>query len=324
MNLTDRESYFQLIKSFDITPFTQSEGWYQMHSYYHPDRIIFLINNVKNPTIACFAHVKKWLGIKMLLIEGECYKNEESENVIQIRNFYNDIIQSGFQIVEVSSNTPYHFDYETAMRQAGFMRPVGLFCLPSTKIIRLDKQIEYNKDWRRNIKKANEYNLWFEKIDKVANDESNNFIRIFREMIERKSLSQPFNKDQIIKLCSTGEFQLYFVVKSEQRVASVIIYKFKNFAIPIYSASNSTARQTSASYFMYDELFKHLKSENIDIFDMDKLLPSTEGVNNVFYFKNGINGTHIQLNGEWSWYKKPIYRPMMYFVKKYLMKKREI
>ena len=324
MEIVNQADFFKLTNHFDIKPFTQSEGWYQMHSYYHPDRIIFLINNVKNPTIACFAHVKRKFGIKMLLIEGECYKNEESQNTILIRNFYNDIIQSGYNILEACSNAPYHFDYETAMRQAGFLRPVGLFSLASTKIIRLDEQIEYNKDWKRNLKKANEHNLRLEKIDNVTNDESNDFIRIFREMIERKFLSQPFNKEQIIKLCSTGEFQLYFVVKSEQRIASVVIYKFNNFAIPIYSASNVMARQTSASYFMYDELFKHLRSENIDTFDMDKLLPSTEGVNNVFYFKNGINGTHIQLNGEWSWYKKPIYRPMMYFVKKYLMKKKEI
>jgi hypothetical protein len=57
---------------------------------------------------------------------------------------------------------------------------------------------------------------------------------------------------------------------------------------------------------------------------MEKLVPSTKPINSVFLFKNGVEGKHIVLNGEWSWYKNLYYRPLMYFVKKYLMKKREL
>ncbi|MBP1638156.1 MAG: hypothetical protein H6Q18_945 [Bacteroidetes bacterium] len=324
MEIINHSDFFKITENFSYKPFNQSIGWYRMHSYYHPERIIFLINDLQKPTIACFAHEKRMFGIKMLLIEGECYKNKEALNTTAIRDFYKSVTELGYNIIEICSNALYDFGYETALRQAGYLRPVGQFSLPSTKIIRLDEPIKLNRAWKRNLKKASACNLNLEQINHVGDNESDDFIRIYSEMTTRKSLHQPFNKEQIRELCSDKEIQLFFVTQSDKRIAGLILYVNTNFAIPIYAASNLQARETSASYYMYDELFKHLIRRGIFVFDLAKLLPSTEGVNNVFNFKNGIQGSHIQLNGEWSWYNHTVYRPLMYFVKKYLMKKKEL
>lgn len=324
MNLVDKDTFFQLTEKFQEVPLTQSAGWYAMNSCYHPEKIIFMINDVENPRIGCFGHVKKMGFIKMLLIEGERYVDSDAMKTPTIRNFYSGILALGYDMVEVRSGAPYSFEYETAMRQVGFLRPVGQFSLPSTKIIDLTRSIEYNQNWKRNLKKASEFELTFEAIDQITQKDVEDFISINRSMTERKDLSFHYDLKQIYALCTSKDFQLLFVSSAKKRIACMIIFKSKKFASLLYAASSKEALISSASFFMYNQLFTYLSNQGIREFGMEKLLPSTDNVNNVFLFKNGVKGTHIQLNGEWSWYKKSIYRSSMYFVKKYIMKKREM
>lgn len=324
MIITDKNLYFQILEKFKIVPYTQSRGWYDVHSLYKPERIIFFVNDNENPTIACYAHKKIFLGVKMILIEGEAYKDSKSSNLKDIRNFYKNISELGYQIIEVASNATYDFDYETALRQAGYLRPIGQFCLPSTKIIDLQQPIQYNQNWKRNLKKNQSFNLKFDVISKTTLEDCEDFLDIYRMMTNRKNLTFNFSPQQVFNLCSSDNFQLFFVSENGERQAAIIIHKANNKAGLLYAATTKNALNTFASFFMYDQLFKYLSESGFLFFDMEKLLPSTDAVNNVFLFKNGIQGTHLQLNGEWSWYKNAIYRSSMYFVKKYLMKKREL
>lgn len=324
MNVVDKDTFFQLTEKFQEIPLTQSEGWYAMNSCYHPEKIIFMVNDGENPRIGCFGHVKKMGFIKMLLIEGERYVDSDAMKTATIRSFYSGILALGYDMVEVCSDAPYNFEYETAMRQVGFLRPVGQFSLPSTKIIDLIQPIKYNQNWKRYLKKSSEYNLTFEAIDQITVKDAEDFISINRSMTERKDLSFHYDAEQIYALCTSKDFQLFFVSFESKRIATTIIFKSKKMAKSLFAASSKEALKTLASYFMYEQMFNYLSNQGIQNFDMGKLLPSTDNVNNVFLFKNGVKGTHIQLNGEWSWYKKSIYRSSMYFVKKYLMKKREM
>lgn len=324
MIISDKNSYFQILEEFEIVPYTQSRGWYDMHSFYKPERIIFLVNDVENPTIACYAHEKTFLGLKMILVEGEAYKNSKSCNLNDIRFFYKSLIELGYPIIESASNAVYDFDYETALRQAGYLRPIGQFCLPSTKIIDLQQPIQYNQNWKRNIKKSDAFNLKFEVISYTTLEDCKDFLNIYRMMTNRKNLTFNFSPQQVFNLCSSDNFQLFFVSENGERQAAIIIHKGNNEAGLLYAATTKNALNTFASFFMYNQLFKDLSEKGFISFDMEKLLPSTDAVNNVFLFKNGIQGTHLQLNGEWSWYKNSIFRQAMYFVKKYLMKKREL
>lgn len=324
MIIHDKNSYFQILEKFEIVPYTQSRGWCEMQSLYKPERVKYFVNDMDNPTIACFAHEKKMLGVRMIVIEEEAFKDELAHTPAEIKKFYEIINASGYKIIEVSSNSKYDFDYEIALRQAGFLRPVGLFSLPSTKIIDLTNPIGYNRDWKNNLKKAAKNGLEFEPVERVEKFHSEEFIKIYSEMSRSKSIGIPFNAELIEKLCSTGEFKLFFVLRNGVRIATTIIFQRNESALSLYAASGSIARSTSASYFMYDELFKYLADSGVKTFDMGKLLPSKEPVNNVFLFKNGIEGKHIQLNGEWARYSNPFYRFSMYFVKRYILKRKEI
>lgn len=324
MIIHDKNSYFQILEKFEIVPYTQSRGWCEMQSLYKPERVKYFVNDMDNPTIACFAHEKKMLGVRMIVIEEEAYKDELAHTPAEIKKFYEIINATGYKIIEISSNSKYDFDYEIALRQAGFLRPVGLFSLPSTKIIDLTNPIGYNRDWKNNLKKAAKNGLEFEPVERVEKFHSEEFIKIYSEMSRSKSIGIPFNAELIEKLCSTGEFKLFFVLRNGVRIASTIIFQRNESALSLYAASGSIARSTSASYFMYDELFKYLADSGVKTFDMGKLLPSKEPVNNVFLFKNGIEGKHIQLNGEWARYSNPFYRFSMYFVKRYILKRKEI
>ena len=324
MIIHDKNSYFQILEKFEIVPYTQSRGWCEMQYLYKPEKVKYFVNDMDNPTIACFAHEKKMLGVRMIVIEEEAYKDELAHSPAEIKKFYEIINASGYKIIEVSSNSKYDFDYEIALRQAGFLRPVGLFSLPSTKIIDLTNPIGYNRDWKNNLKKAAKNGLEFEPVERVEKFHSEEFIKIYSEMSRSKSIGIPFNAELIEKLCSTGEFKLFFVLRNGVRIATTIIFQRNESALSLYAASGSIARSTSASYFMYDELFKYLADSGVKTFDMGKLLPSKEPVNNVFLFKNGIEGKHIQLNGEWARYSNPFYRFSMYFVKRYILKRKEI
>ena len=324
MIIHDKNSYFQILEKFEIVPYTQSRGWCEMQYLYKPEKVKYFVNDMDNPTIACFAHEKKMLGVRMIVIEEEAYKDELAHSPAEIKKFYEIINASGYKIIEVSSNSKYDFDYEIALRQAGFLRPVGLFSLPSTKIIDLTNPIGYNRDWKNNLKKAAKNGLEFEPVERVEKFHSEEFIKIYSEMSRSKSIGIPFNAELIEKLCSTGEFKLFFVLRNGVRIATTIIFQRNESALSLYAASGSIARSTSASYFMYDELFKYLADSGVKTFDMGKLLPSKEPVNNVFLFKNGIEGKHSQLNGEWARYSNPFYRFSMYFVKRYILKRKEI
>lgn len=324
MVLVNQEIFFTLISQFEIVPYTQSRGMFEYIALAGVDRIKFLVNDLEKPTIACFGNEKSFGIWKMISIEGECLFRTENLGVNDIRTFYNDITLLGYDFVEVCSNSEYDFGYETALRQAGYLRPVGQFSIPITKIIDLTSEIKYNQNWKRNLKKSIQNELVFEPVENPKISDCNDFIAIYQEMISRKSLFISFSNEQIFSLCKTGDFRMFFASTNQQRIAGIIVHQRKTHAGLLYAATNKLALQNSASFFMYNELFKYLKTIGVISFDMEKLVPSTLPVNNVFIFKNGIFGNIIQLNGEWSWYKKSYYRPLMYFVKKYLMKKREL
>ena len=95
MIIHDKNSYFQILEKFEIVPYTQSRGWCEMQSLYKPERVKYFVNDMDNPTIACFAHEKKMLGVRMIVIEEEAYKDELAHTPAEIKKFYEIINASG-------------------------------------------------------------------------------------------------------------------------------------------------------------------------------------------------------------------------------------
>ena len=325
MEIINSELFFKIIENFEIVPYSQRKGYFDLHSISGKGKLHFFCDCLESPTIAFFGHEKSFITKKMILIEGECYNTVNDINIKKIRSLYSDFIKLQiFDFIEIVSNAKYSFEYETGLRQAGYLRPVGQFSMPITKYIDLSTKITYNKNWNTYIKKAYQNNLRFEEVSKVELSDCEDFIRVYNEMISRKSLNCPLTVNQVYVLCISNDFKLYFVSNNNIRIAGSIIHERLTHAGLYYAATNQVALKLSASFFMYNELFNHLKNKGILTFDLEKLEPSTKPVNNIYLFKNGIDGTLTLVNGEWSWYKKNYYRPLMYFVKKYLMKKREL
>ncbi len=334
MERIDKNTFFELTKDFALVPYSQARGVCELHALAGEERTRFFVNDIKNPSIACFGYEMQCLGKKMLLINGECYteapdfENEKKAHryFTTLREFYRELKSMSYDMIEIQSNATYDFRYETALRQAGFLRPVGQFSMPTTKIIDLTSEIGYDENWRRFIRKSLQNELKLEILDDVNQEDCADFVRLQNALNKRKNLLIAFSESQIQVLCSDKSFQLFFAVYDKQRIAALIVHKDeKRMHVHLNNvASNDLALQTSASFFIYNSVINYLKESGYKSFDLEKLLPSEDKVNNVFKFKNGINGKFEVLNGEWSWYRKKYYRPTMYFVKKYLMKRQEL
>ena len=333
MKIIDHRTFFEIISGFEIVPYTQTPGMYEFQALSGRGRIKFFVNQEENPTIACIGHEKQMLKKKMLLIEGECYakkinfENRKRTNryISDLQNFYEEIKKMSYDVVEIQSNAGWNFHYETALRLSGFLRPVGLFSLQSTQLVDLTKEIKYDRNWLRNLKKSATYDLNFKAFVQPDEDKCAAFSKIYNDMCNRKTLQGQLSTQQVFALCSDSHFIMLLTFYKDIPVSGIIIYldEKNKRSEGIYAGSTSTALSTQATFFMYHNMFMYLKNLSCTIYDLAKILPtSTE--HQVFQFKNGISGMPIPLNGEFSWYKKQYYRPLMYFVKRYLLKKKEI
>ena len=324
MKIISKDLFFEITKQFECVPYTQTLGW---HSYFisdEKDDFVFLVDDESKPQIACFGHVKRALGFKMLLIEGECLKLASYKSVL-IKSFYEGFPQLNFDMVEVVSNSIYNSEFEIGIRRAGFLRPVGSFSMPLSNWINLKEEIQYNSNWKRNNKKSLDFKLSFELHETPTDDLIQTVISLYNQFTQEKGFAHQLHVESTKRLLQSDNFSLAVVTNEEKSIVSFIIFhQNKHHAGLLYAAKSEDAKENGATFFMYSSLFEALKDKGIETFDMEKLVPSTHSTDGVFLFKDGVKGDRVVYNGEWSWYKKSIYRPLMYFVKKGLFKKREI
>lgn len=320
--ISDKQEFFELIKPFEIVPHSQYEGRYNYQALYHQERFSFFCNH--DDTIACFGYERRFLGVRLLWIDGECYRTKKDVQAKQITAFYNELRSFGFDIIEVVSNVPYNFEYEKAMRQAGFLRPIGQFSMPLTKIIDLQKELDYVGNWKRNLKKADKNALSLLPCLQPTPKECEEFSLLYNKMIDRKGLGRQISSEQFFALCRLGDYRMYFVEHEGKKVAGTIIHQRNSYAGSWFAATLEEGLHLSASFFMYREMMLDLKARGYLYFDLEKLVPSVKSVDKVFQFKDGIKGEYQQLNGEWAWYKNSLLRLLTYFLKKYIMRKREM
>lgn len=322
----DKQLFFELTRNFSYIPFTQSEGFWNLHSLNNLNRFVFFVDNPASPQIACMGNVKKFLNKKLIQIEGECLLSGLIEEK-QILNFYAEITKEDYDFIEINSALPYDARYEIAIRRAGFLRPAGMFSTQLSIILDLNKPINYDKNWRKNLRRANSHNLSFNVIANPTEVDFQHYLLMNDELAHRKKLHNELSRiEQLEGLFSKGEFLLFFVEDEKNiPVAGMIVYAHQTDFTTVFSATSDDGRKTSASYFLHQEMFSFMcKEKGMKQCDMGRISPSINEKNNIFLFKNGVNGSYVTYNGEWSWYKKPIYRPVMYFVKKYLFKRIDV
>ena len=325
MKVIDKNRFFEITQKFDYVPFTQSKGWWAYNSVKDENRFVFFIDSIEKPQIACMGHVKKSVGLKMLQIEGECLLDEKNIERKKIKEFYKEFTQTGFDMVEVNSSLPYDALYEIGIREAGYLRPVGMFSTPLTILLDLQKPVEYDRNWKKNLHKAAKYQLDFSHISLPNEKDADDYFEMNKEMISRKQFAGELSAESLKKMLTDKHFELFFVENEEKkRIAGEITYLRNEMSTSIFAVNSPEGRQKAAAYFRYQKMYGFYKEQGCRFFDCGRISPSVHKKNDVFLFKNGVKGNYLQYSGEWSWYKKKWYRPLMYFVKKYLFKRSEL
>lgn len=320
----DKNTFFSITQVFDYMPFTQSMGWWAMNSGKDESHFVFFVDNMEKPSIACLGYVMRKFGLKMLQIEGECFFSKKEIESKKIRDFYREISQTDFDIIEINSSLKYNMLYEIGIREAGYLKPVGLFSIPLTIEVDLKNKIEFDRNWKRNLEKAAKNDLEFEIITQLSEKDYSDFCTIYNIMTERKNVGNHIDNNQVINILADNSFQLFFVKQYDKRIAAIITYCRNNFSIGVFAGSTNEALSVSATFFMYNQLFQYFKNKGVKVYDMARICPGTHSKQSVFLFKNGVRGEYVQYCGEFSFYKRQIYRYLMYFVKKYLFKKVEV
>ena len=318
MQEVNREIFYQTIDKWESVPFSQAEGWVRMQSGDDASRVRYFLDE----QIGCAAHVKRFAGLTMLMVDTECLKHKEIKSTA-ISRFYEALRQTGVDMIEVNSRRLYLADHEVGMRQAGFLRPVGSFSYELTNLIDLTQPLSYNENWRRNIKQSDSLGLTLQRVAHPSDADIVDFMQLYRQMSAHKGLAMPFDLAMLRNLLNAPHFRLCCICQGEERLSAIIYHHVGLHAGLLYAANGNKAYEVHAGFQLYKQLLELLAAEGVQTFDMEKMGASAHSTNAVFLFKQGIRGELLPLCGEWAWYRRRWYGIGMYFVKKYLWKKQQ-
>jgi hypothetical protein len=300
--IVDINKFFSVQKDMDYIPSTQSQGWHNYQLYIKKSNCYYFIDNDYSPNICAWGLIRSFPFIgKILQINGESYKKEISR--AQIKAFYNEIAvysEKHFIFILVSSQALYSIDYEMAIRQAGFIRPLVLLVCPLSIIVDLNN-MQPSKTWGTRLKEARKNNLRFEHILKPDTTHINHIVRMYSELSQQKKLGYSLNADALSVLLESDAFNLFFVYSHDgDPISARIIYVNKDFGCGIITANSKKSRNIrGTSYFILDSVLNWLRDNGIKNFDMGRIGPGKRSSNSVYEFKSYIGSPEISYNGEW-------------------------
>lgn len=315
MELCDKKTFFDIQSSFDSVPFTQTEEWLDHMGL---TGVSFFVNNKENPSICCFGkenrgRLSKW----RLDIQGESVKKGTTPKEIEV--FYSELIERGYNIIDVKSLGYYSPEYEVAIRSAGFCRPLINPICDMTILVDLDNHIVH-RNWKRNCKKAGEL-LTFKFIENPSVQECEQFVSMFEELRKTKGLGYSVSKESIIDLFSKNNFKMFIAYDNgDKPICGRIVYLNGDLAYDTYAANSDESRTIGASYFLMDNIFTWLKEHNCKKFDFARIAPGKGSVASVYNFKRYSGGEPISYNGAWCYYKNRK-TETIYFLNDFLRKK---
>lgn len=305
----DKNTFFELQKKLEVIPFTQTEEWL-MHSYEHVmERMHFFVDADTDPHVAAFGHLhsRKLLGSR-LLFNGICKsKGCTSEH---IRLFFKSIVDEGYDMVRVSDIDEYDPNFEVGIRRAGLVRPMGISLCPMSMIVDLQKPFNFNRNWRRNVKKARENGCSFRVIENPTMENCNQFVRLFGELKQRKGLGFSLSPDSLITLFQ-GSYKMFAVQMGGETICSRISYINNGLIYDVYAANSDEAIKVGAAYLIQEEIFQYFKEQGYEQFDYGRIPPSIGKMDNIYVAKSHSGGRPIGYNGEWE-YSNKLWRRYFY------------
>lgn len=319
--IVDKDYYFANLYKMDVIPFLQSEEWVNslmFGEFNFTD--VYIVNSLEEILIMCFGRVtQNWLYGKKLMIDGISVKREVDVN--QMRDFFKSLLLEDFDIVEISDISQYNPNFEIAIRQAGYKRPLGLNLCPMSLIVDLQNDFSFHRNWRRAVKKSKDFENVFSVEETPNNSDILDFIDLFGELKKRKGLGFDLTIEQL-NLLLKGNYKLFYIKnKDGRKIASRISYVNDNLVYDVYAANSDEAIKTGAVYHIQEEILNYYKNLGLRYFDYGRISPSNDDMNNIYVSKSFSGGYPIAYNGQWNFYKSQI---IEYFYSFLLFVKRKI
>ena len=314
---TDREMFFKIqTKHFSYIPFNQTSEW--LSSTSKDTEIHYFVNDTENPSIACWGRVfnRRFLG-KHLMIDGIAI---QTDNIKIIREFFLEITNQVYSIIEISDISKYFSQFEIGIRQSGFVRPI-LSLSPLSLIVETQEDFNFHRNWRRAVNKALKAEYKFDIVDKPTDNHLKEFIRLFNQLKERKSLEFTIDIESIRVLLNKNSYQLFFVKNLEGKpISARVVYVCGDKSYDVYAANSYEGIKNGAAYYIQESILKYLKETGVKQFDFGRISPSNDEMNNIYVAKNYSGGEPIAYNGQW-YYSKNKQIGLLYEFYKFLIRK---
>lgn len=320
MEVLSFNEYCSLQKSFVDVQMTASKGWCAFNQL--KKATSYYTDSKNNCSILLFGCVKKipFFG-KIFYIQGFSMKAGAYK---ELKECLNDLRNSGYIFVYISFIDLYDPKMEIAIRQAGFLRPLGHICCPMSLIVDLNNITSRNRNWRRNVKKAQDTGLVFKYIEKASKADIEEFCLMFKELSERKSLGFSLDPIDIETLLHSGEeFKFFMVYDTDKRcIAGRIVYVQNNKSYDTFAANANFSKQCGATFFMMESIFSWLREHNVEQFDFGRIGPGDRSSNSVYEFKAASGGQPAAYMGEWGYFRSR-WVELCYYIYYYCLRKNQ-
>ncbi|WP_044734105.1 GNAT family N-acetyltransferase [Shewanella algae] len=315
----DFNTFNNALSKVDSVHFQQSPGWIKSRIAIGK-KYIFLGDDSISPNIVIA------LEVYVIPFLGKVYTSEGGLNYI--RGISNDTISEFLSLVseyckyiEINSNKVNSPMTEVAYRKAGFVRPLGGKVCPMTILLKTDQLDNYSRNWKRSIKKSKKIDGFrIEKIESPSLQDIEDFVKLFNELKELKSLSYSISVEQVEALFSCENYKLYIGKINEDAICARIVSIYNDVSYDVLAANSRKSRDNGVVFGLLDAIFMDLRDAGVSIFDFGRIGPSKGSSDSVYAFKKGSGGEVVSYSGEWV-SSKSIFIEWAVFIFKYVYKK---
>lgn len=187
----------------------------------------------------------------------------------------------------------------------------------NTLILDLKKDIaqirkEFKSKWRNHLNNAERNSI--ELIRGTNQKLSNDFIKIYKEMLSRKKFTENVDLDSFIEFINqSNDFfkpNIIIAYQNQEPVSGMIFCCLGSTGISLFRATNEVGMKTNASYLVQYDTIKWLKDLGADTYDLGGIDP----INNpsVYNFKLGISNTNVTDLGIFETHKDKISKILVF------------
>ncbi len=303
---------------------TQTTAWTE--AFLPAGEARYVVDDLSAPQMACVGQLHRKWGIRMLFIAGECLAQPANLTSAMVHQFYEDVLTAvPADLCYINSDSLYSPLYEVGIRQAGFLRPVGMFSTTLSKLIATDHELILDKSWRRNLKKAEEQHLSFTVVTQPTADDVEQYLRLHHGMEQRKHFADSPSANQLAQLLASPLFRLAWVDSPDGTHLSGGVFYCRQEGTPyarfLYSATSLKGREVGSAYWLRKQVVDYLASVGVPVMDTGRITPAKHAKNGLFIFKNGMDGETVCYNGEWLWTRSPWLAPAFYLANRFIFKR---